>query len=217
MMWPRKKLISINNGYILVSLFDWSLSPPKRWHYISQAITPSQTSSPVSPPPGQSISGWLLCVSSSIGGHLRPRCDSFYIIFLLSLSSPKQWDDVSPHAPTPARPLSNIPPTAIIDFWLVVVCFYLVLAIRQTPFPSLWFLRGICTAPRTGEPTALSANLALDALLGYFGSLSAMCWWHHWSTHGGRGQSRWRVGWRYLMLVVVCFVLLCFVLDRTFV
>jgi hypothetical protein len=29
-------------------------------------------------------------------------------------------------------------------------------------------------------------------------------------------QSRWGVGWRYLMLVVVCFVLLRFVLDRTF-
>ncbi len=70
--------------------------------------------------------------------------------------------------------------------------------------------------PRTGESTALSANPALDALLGYFGSLSAMCWWRHLPTHGGRGQSHWGVGLRYLMLVVVCFVLLCFVLDRTF-
>jgi hypothetical protein len=120
----RKKLTSINNRFILVLLFDWSLSPPKWWHYISQAITPCQTSSPVSPPPGPSISGWLLCVSSSIGGRLRPWRDSFYYIFLLSQLSPKWWDDVSSHAPTPPCPLSNIPPTAIINFRLVVVCFY---------------------------------------------------------------------------------------------
>jgi hypothetical protein len=54
---------------------------PKQWHYIPQAITPGQTSSPVSTPPHPSISGWLLCVSSSIGGHLRPWCDSSYIFF----------------------------------------------------------------------------------------------------------------------------------------
>ncbi len=122
-MQPRKKK-SINNGYILVLWLDWSLLPPKQWHYISQAITPGLTSSPVSPPPGPSISGWLLCVSSSIGSCLRPWHDSFYIIFLLSQLSPKQWEDISPHAPTPTHPLSNIPPTPIIDFWLIVVCFY---------------------------------------------------------------------------------------------
>ncbi len=88
-----------------------------------QAITLGQTSSPVSPPPRPSISGWLLCVSSSIRSPLRPQHDSFYIIFLLPQSSPKRWDNVSPHAPTPARPLSNITSTAIIIFWLVVVFF----------------------------------------------------------------------------------------------
>jgi hypothetical protein len=71
-------------------------------------------------------------------------------------------------------------------------------------------------APKTGEPTALNANPAPDALLGYFGSLSTMCWWCRWPTHGGRGQSHWGLGLQHLMLVVVCFVLLCFVLDRTF-
>ncbi len=77
----EKKIISINSGLILVLLFNWSLSPPKRWHYVPQAITPGRTSSPVSPPPCLSISGWLLCVFSSIGGHFRPQRDSFYIIF----------------------------------------------------------------------------------------------------------------------------------------
>ncbi len=90
-----------------------SLSPPKWWNYISQAITPSWISSPISPPPGPSISGWLLCVSSSIGSCLSPWRDSFHIIFSLSQSSPKQWDSVFPHTPTPARPLSNIPLTAM--------------------------------------------------------------------------------------------------------
>jgi hypothetical protein len=124
MMRPRKKIISINNGFILVSLFNRSLLPPKWWDYISQAITPGQTSSHVSSPPGPPISGWLLCVSSSIGGRLRPQRDSFYFILFFSQSSHKQWDDVSPHSPTPAPPLSNIPPTAITNFQLVVVCFY---------------------------------------------------------------------------------------------
>ncbi len=82
-MRPRKKIIS--NGFILVLLFNWSLSPPKQWHYISQAITPSQISSPMSPPPGPSISGWLLCVSSSISCSLRPQRDSFYIIFVVPI------------------------------------------------------------------------------------------------------------------------------------
>ncbi len=99
-MRPRKKMISINSRFILVLLFNWSLSHPKQWHYIPQAITPGQTSSPVSPPPCPHISGWLLCVSSSICGRLRPWRDSFYIIFLLSQLSPKRWDIVSPHAPT---------------------------------------------------------------------------------------------------------------------
>ncbi len=31
-----------------------------------------------------------------------------------------------------------------------------------------------------------------------------MCWWQCWSTHGGRGQSRWEVGWWHLMLVLLC-------------
>jgi hypothetical protein len=88
-MWPRKKIISFNNGFILVLSFDRSLSFPKQWHYIPQAIAPGQTSSPVSATPRPSISGWLLCVSSSIGGHLRSWHDSLYIIVLLCQLSPK--------------------------------------------------------------------------------------------------------------------------------
>ncbi len=85
-----------------------------------------------------------------------------------------------------------------------------------THFPSLWFFRGVCMVPRIREPTVSSANPVPVALLGYYGSLSAMCWWCHWPTNGGRGQSRWGEGRRHLMLVVVCFVLLCFVLEGTF-
>ncbi len=97
----RKKLISINNGFTLVSLFHWSILPPKWWHYILQAITPGQISSPVSPPLCLSISGWLLCVSSSIGGHLRPWRDSFYIIFFVA---PIVTQTMGRHLPTLSNP-----------------------------------------------------------------------------------------------------------------
>jgi hypothetical protein len=136
-MRPRKKYFLLTTDLFSFNYLIDHYCHPKQWHYIPQTITPGQTSSPVSTPPRPSISSWLLRESSLIGGHLRPWRDSFYIIILLSQLTPKQWVDISLHAPTPARLLSNIPPTAIIDFLLVVVCFYYVLAIRPTPFPSL--------------------------------------------------------------------------------
>ena len=87
---------------------------------------------------------------------------------------------------------------------------------KANSLPVSLIFKGYLYGAQNKETTTLSANLVPDALLGYFGSLSTMCWWHHWPTHGGRGQSRWGVGQRHLMLVVVCFVLLCFVVDRTF-
>ena len=121
-MRPRKKIISINNGYILVLLLDWSLLPQKWWHYISQAITPSQTSSPVSPPPGPSISGWLLCVSSLIGSRLRPRRDSFFIIFCCPNHHPNDGA-TSSHMLQPPRALSptSFLQLSLISGWLLCV------------------------------------------------------------------------------------------------
>jgi hypothetical protein len=54
------------------------------------------------------------------------------------------------------------------------------------------------------------------ALYGPIGISGAKIWVHGGCCHGKRWQSRWGVGRQYLMLVVVCFVLLIFVLDRTF-
>ncbi len=95
---------------------------PNRWHYIPQAITPGQTSSPVSTHPCLSISGWLLCVSSSIGNRLRPWCDSFHNFCCCPNHHPNDGT-TSPHMLQPPRALSPISLLLLssISGWLLCV------------------------------------------------------------------------------------------------
>ncbi len=57
--------------------------------------------------------------------------------------------------------------------------------------------------PHTGEPTAALPNLMAHALHEPMGSGGAMSCWLRCPTHGKRGQSRWRVGWQWSILVVL--------------
>ncbi len=66
---------------------------------------------------------------------------------------------------------------------------------------------GLALAPQTGEPKAMPPNPMARALHGPMGSRGAISCWHRCSTHGERGQSRWRVGRQWSILVVLCCVL----------
>ncbi len=74
---------------------------------------------------------------------------------------------------------------------------------------SLYFLMCLHLAPQTGKPAIAPPNRTTGALRGTIGSRGAIGWGHRYSAHGERGQSRWRVGWQRLILVVVCCVVCC--------
>ncbi len=84
--------------------------------------------------------------------------------------------------------------------------------LRARPCPLLYFLMGYASAPQTKEQAAASVNLPPGACNGLTVSHCALIWGHGGCCHGKRWQSCWRVGQWRLILVVVCFVFLCFML-----
>jgi hypothetical protein len=70
-------------------------------------------------------------------------------------------------------------------------------------------------APQTGKPAIEPPNTTTGALRGTMGSRGAIGWWCQKPAHGERWQSQWKVGWRRLILVVVCCVL-CVVVVASF-
>ncbi len=76
--WPRKKIISKPNNFILIFMSSQLLLVPKWWNQTPCVLPPSLTSSPMYTPPRPHVFGWLLCAPSSIGGHLRPGVFYFY-------------------------------------------------------------------------------------------------------------------------------------------
>ncbi len=74
---------------------------------------------------------------------------------------------------------------------------------------SLYFLMCLHLAPQTGEAAIAPPNPTTGAMRGTIGSRGAIGWGHQYSAHRERGQSRWRVGWQRLILVVVFCVVCC--------
>jgi hypothetical protein len=85
--------------------------------------------------------------------------------------------------------------------------------LRPTPPPSLYFLMWIKISSQTREPAVTCTNPVPGACNGPMGRCGAKIWGRRCPTHGERGQSRWGVGWRLILLVVVlfCVVLCCVV------
>jgi hypothetical protein len=81
--------------------------------------------------------------------------------------------------------------------------------LRPEPDVSLYFLMSLHLAPQTGKPAIAPPNLTTGALRGTIGSRGTLGWGHRYSAHRERGQSQWRVGWQWLILVVVCCVVCC--------
>ena len=110
------------------------------------------------------------------------------------------------------RSLTSVPPLQHLicreSQLLVDCCVSLLIGnhLRPRPYLPLYFLMGLALAPQTKEPTMVLPNPIAHALSQLMGSSGAMSCRHRCSTHGERGQSRWRVGpWR--LILVLCIVL----------
>jgi len=141
---------------------------------------------------------WL-AVECSVNHHgcWRPTyflCPIFFVTDLMTKPPPTHSSPATP-------PLNN---TFYCGRQLLVDCCVFQINgshLRPTPISSLCFWTGLCLAPQTGELTASSAQLVPAPCVG---TLVATARWVR-----GRGQSRWGIGWWRLLLVAVCFCVLC--------
>ena len=80
---------------------------------------------------------------------------------------------------------------------------------RNIRLSILWCV--LFGTPQTSKPTMAPPNPTTVALNGntWVWGRGAMCCGRHWPTHRGRGQNCWEVGQWQLMLVVVCYCVLC--------
>ena len=118
-----------------------------------------------------------------------------------------------PHALHPSRTFSLILPMPQIPTVGLLLClpFKFQLLKANVPFP-LYFLTCIVLQPQLShQPMVVPSNPTVSALHGKIGRAGAICMWFPWLAHGGRGQSRWRVGgWRLVLVVVFCVcIVLC--------
>ncbi len=74
---------------------------------------------------------------------------------------------------------------------------------------SLYILMCLHLAPQTGKSAIGPPNPTTGALRGTIGIRGTIGWGHRYTAHGERGQSRQRVGWQRLILVVVCCAVCC--------
>jgi hypothetical protein len=115
----QEKIIitKLNNLFMFLPLIQCP-TPPKQWNYASPTPPARCTFPPYYPPLRPPVFGWLLCLQSSTGGHLRPQCILYFIFFHHSICHPKQWDSVPPRAPRPACLRSITPPTGSANYWV---------------------------------------------------------------------------------------------------
>ncbi len=175
----RKKLISKLNNVILVFNILPTLSSPKRLIYTPPPI----------PPDGPATSqyhlallrlffGWLLCVPSSIGGHLRPPNNLFVFIFHHYNHCPNRCDNVPPTRSNPhAPPLQN--PSHLGRQLLFDCCVFQLNGSHLRPihlYLSI-FLMCLHSAPQTGKPAIAPPNPTPGTLRWIIGSRGAIGWW----------------------------------------
>ena len=115
--------------------------PPKQCYRTPPTCPARHISPPCSPPSRPLVFGWLLCVDLPIGGRFTQPCILFSLFLRSSIQRPKQWDNVSPHAPPPVCHLSRLPLTANADTRLVVGSFFKVLAQGRPHCSFLWGFR----------------------------------------------------------------------------
>jgi hypothetical protein len=165
---------------------------------------PGHEPSPYSPLLQIASFGWLLCVDLPIGSRFTPHCILFSLFLRYSIWHPKWWDSVSPRTPPPALHLTRLPSTATANTWLVVVSSFLSFGhLRPRPSPLL-FLMGYASALQMKEPTVAPPKTPVRALYGLVGRCCTKSWGRDGCCHGNRGQSRWGVGWRWIILVGCC-------------
>jgi len=130
------------------------------------------------------------CIYSSNCGRQREQSNLFWLLFVDQFDVPNDGM-ASPHTLCPLCASSLTSPVSrkLTFGWLLCVI------IKQRPpkarDQSLYFLMWWQMTAKSNKPTMAQPNLMESALHGTIGSGGAMRWWHRWSTHGGRGQSRW--------------------------
>jgi hypothetical protein len=183
------------------------------------ALPPSWTSSTLSIPPCQIflvgcrvIIHWLAAdlryifiilalLHSTSKGHCVIYCQLFSSSPIIS-----QTEATSPHALHPPHATSQmalLPRTSTFGSCLP---FKFRPLKAKSPF-TLYFWRVLFLNPKTCQPTVALPNQTMGTWHWIIEGHGAMRCGLHWSTHGGRGQSRLEVGRPQLMLFVVYFVL----------
>jgi hypothetical protein len=141
----------------------------------------------------------------------------YFYFFVAQFAAPNDGMASAPHIPPRSCALPNIPPTTNANFgWLLccrtkrwppkaeVTSFSLIFDVLHFGAPN--------EEPNSNESAPNIARLVWahrDQRRQDLGPWQMLPWQKMAKPLGGRAR-------RYLMLVVVCFVLLCFVLDRTF-
>ena len=100
--WPRKKLLLNLIYYILIHSICTCCCQNDGITPLC-TLPPSQTSSSLYPMLLSPLFGWLLCLSSSVGGRLRPQHDLLSIIFHYPNCLPN-GEATSHHAPPRQHP-----------------------------------------------------------------------------------------------------------------
>jgi hypothetical protein len=208
----RKKLICKLDDFILVFIRLPTLSPPRQWYCASpRAYRPAHILSILSSVADACF--WLVVVWAVVDRRPSKGNGVFYIYFFSSFEfvTSNDWTP-PPHTLQPPRASS---PTSILPrppktIWL----FYLPIKWRppkaEAPFPLYFFDASFSPPKQVNQPSRRQTRSRAPCV-GPEGDVAPMVGGAD-SLPMERGQSRWRVGWRRLMLVVVCYVcVLCVV------
>ncbi len=173
------------------------------------------TSYAVPPQLHSRVFGWLLCPFVL----WQPTKATMYLISFIYCCSVwwlKQQANIAPHKSCLGCVFSQIPSPPPTPSFGCLLCQMLNGGHLRTGLrPDLFFSMGRVLAPQAKEPAAAIANPPPGACYGLMGSCGAKIWWHCCPAHGERQWSRWRIGWQWLMLVVVCCVVLCVVVQSS--
>jgi hypothetical protein len=202
----RNKLFcKLDNFFILVFICLPTLLPPKQWYCASpRASWPAHIHSILSSIPDACF--WLVVVWAIVDRWPTKGNGVFYIYFFLHLNlSPQTIGRRHPTCSNPhAPPLQHLPYRSRQQLFDCCIfqfnCGHL--RPRHHFFSIFWCI--LIFPPQVNKPLHRQTRSRAPCM-GPEGYVAPLVGGAN-SLPMERGQSRWRVGWRRLMLVVVCFV-----------
>jgi len=149
---------------------------------------------------------WLVVAFQiSIGGRIRPRRIFVFIFVRRSVHHPKRWYSVRPTRSVQIARPPEYPPHR--DRRLLVGCFVVCSNCghrRSRPHPSLCFWGVAFRHPERRNQQWREHNRRREPCIGPWGAAAPRFGSMADVAMEREGQSRWRVGRQWLMLVVVC-------------